>query len=128
MKNNDFVFKIKILEHTAKCYFRFTGGSQQHMLEQGVRVRKEILEAWKANPSLHTDKWVLKELKSRPLLLKFKPLLIKEAKRQKAEQRKLLQLEEQRKEEQRAEAKRKEEELNQKLYSKFLEGFDNETD
>lgn len=126
MENNDFVFKLKILEHTAKCYFKFTGGAQQHMLEQGVRIRVEVLEAWKANPKLKKDKWVLKEIKARPLLGKFRPILIAEKKRQIAEQQRLLQLEEQRLEEKRLEAKAKEEELYNKTYSKILEGFDDD--
>lgn len=55
MDKRDFIFNIKILAATARTFLK---GPDQVMLNQGVRLRNQLIEAQLANPKMMKDKEV----------------------------------------------------------------------
>jgi len=99
MNKNDFIFKMKILNHTARCYFEFTSGPKEDMLRQGLRIRAEIIEAQKANPELWKDPEVREFYEGCSHLEAFRSVAMAEERRlaEEANDREIKRMEEERK-------------------------------
>lgn len=67
MNKRDFIFTMKILAHTAKCYF---DSKSETMLNQGVRLREKLIKAQLEHPKLMKDREVREEYFERETVIR----------------------------------------------------------
>jgi len=81
MTKNDFIHQMKLLAHTARYYFKLSGESKRMMLDQGMRIRAEILAATAADPSLMRDPDVREAYADMPEIQAFRRVALDEERR-----------------------------------------------
>jgi len=122
MTKRDFIFTMKILAHTAKCYF---DGKSDTMLAQGIRLREKLIQAQLDNPRMMKDKEVREEYFERETLIRaFTRVALSEEKKraEEANDREIKRMEEER------EAHRKELERMEEVYRQAIEDFEDDSD